>query len=198
MVSIVSIQADQSRRQWRLLLWLNQPMFQSYQFRQINPDVSVSFSSGSTWYQCFNRINSGRSIPTTKSKFGTLMTMAFQSYQFRQINPDITLDMLFKSDSDEVSIVSIQADQSRRDSAKYPKYEDWVGFNRINSGRSIPTRFVSITSWQTHWSFNRINSGRSIPTHGLRYGLNGKISSFNRINSGRSIPTRVSSMQGAS
>ena len=40
--------------------------FQSYQFRQINPDVFRSLVSGT-------------------------LLLRFQSYQFRQINPDLTL-----------------------------------------------------------------------------------------------------------
>ena len=64
-------------------------MFQSYQFRQINPDVgSVAVSRPE--YDRFNRINSGRSIPT--------LNHVWLRVQVATI----------------VSIVSIQADQSRQ------------------------------------------------------------------------------------
>ena len=63
--------------------------FQSYQFRQINPD-GMSHITKDEAIKSFNRINSGRSIQT-----GDLVTEKvpeedmFQSYQFRQINPDL-------------------------------------------------------------------------------------------------------------
>ena len=62
-------------------------MFQSYQFMQINPDVSFM----QKW---------------------TLVLIVFQSYQFMQINPDDG-DALTKLNVYMVSIVSIHADQSR-------------------------------------------------------------------------------------
>ena len=62
----------------------------------------------------FNRINSGRSIPTyNMGIFNTLCDTMFQSYQFRQINPDLIVLIVLKI-LKTVSIVSIQADQSRR------------------------------------------------------------------------------------
>ena len=64
--------------------------------------------------------------------------MVFQSYQFRQINPDIS---------------------------KVGSMCRWLnGFNRINSGRSIPTAKYLLKPDGTYSGFNRINSGRSIPT----------------------------------
>ena len=63
-------------------------MFQSYQFRQINPDVGNA-SKNRMGNKSFNRINSGRSIPTT-------------NYLRKQVKKAML-----------VSIVSIQADQSR-------------------------------------------------------------------------------------
>ena len=94
-VSIVSIQADQSRHVSELELRARISWFQSYQFRQINPD------NGKCRWQvaqlgCFNRINSGRSIPTSVKRI----------HKFHNI---------------DVSIVSIQADQSRR----YPRSVGW-------------------------------------------------------------------------
>ena len=70
------------------LLCLNTE-FQSYQFRQINPDMTELIA-------CM-----------------VLNQHRFQSYQFRQINPDEEeASILIKSNKD-VSIVSIQTDQSR-------------------------------------------------------------------------------------
>ena len=135
-VSIVSIQADQSRlicwSTWNMvlfcfnrinsgrsiptisikLLWLIEYLFQSYQFRQINPDY-CRHSRRLEWRGSFNRINSGRSIPTGE----WLATIWYTK---------------------TVSIVSIQADQSRPHPKQFGK--QWKkSFNRINSGRSIPT-----------------------------------------------------------
>ena len=86
--------------------------FQSYQFRQINPDMGNIFR-GWIVYLSFNRINSGRSIPTMvkvktcsvgysvsivsiqadqsrhlRLRNSVRLSTSFQSYQFRQINPD--------------------------------------------------------------------------------------------------------------
>ena len=117
-------------------------MFQSYQFRQINPDVgSVAVSRPE--YDRFNRINSGRSIPT--------LNHVWLRVQVATI----------------VSIVSIQADQSRLLEIEVRIFLK-NGFNRINSGRSIPTVSGTGTIDELYKSFNRINSGRSIPTsHGF-------------------------------
>ena len=88
--------------------------FQSYQFRQINPDdvselemrakVAWAFQS----YQ-FRQINPDDI--NTKPVF--VPSKAFQSYQFRQINPDFSKRRPQQQLYLEVSIVSIQADQSR-------------------------------------------------------------------------------------
>ena len=87
-VSIVSIQADQSRLQYTLNgVGMIFHVFQSYQFRQINPDPEI-WCSFFVYLCCFNRINSGRSIPTRNS-----------------LKQEIAINL--------VSIVSIQADQSR-------------------------------------------------------------------------------------
>ena len=72
----------------------------------------------------------------------------FQSYQFRQINPDV----------DEYII--------KHEKAK-------AGFNRINSGRSIPTKKAEIRKQKFEKGINRINSGRSIPTVSLLVGMAG-------------------------
>ena len=141
MVSIVSIQADQSRQyQWLFFVYL---CFQC--FNRINSGRSIP-----TWelliiplmyFSSFNRINSGRSIPTggfqlsiswrkrtfqsyqfrqinpDAKKLGKTVTLRdeFQSYQFRQINPDLRDDWEQNKVEIMVSIVSIQADQSRRE-----------------------------------------------------------------------------------
>ena len=163
-VSIVSIQTDQSR----LFTWCL-PIRRGLRF---------------------NRINSGRSIPTGKY---------FVKIKLNK----------------EVSIVSIQADQSRLLLPQSLTIFPVRSFNRINSGRSIPTRSITmnfnelIKSFQSYQfrqinpdegninllhklqdeSFNRINSGRSIPTKAWYNHLIYEEICFNRINSGRSIPT---------
>ena len=138
-VSIVSIQADQSRRlnqnqrikrqlsfqsyQFRQInpdrrssLWSFplQAVFQSYQFMQINPD-NMKFHSNISLESCFNRINSCRSIPTPSDKpqLATRTAVSIVSIHADQSrhrdNPTII------SGGALVSIVSIHADQSRRD-----------------------------------------------------------------------------------
>ena len=67
----------------------------------------------------------------------------------------------------------------------------WQSFNRINSGRSIPTMITENMLEGSFIGFNRINSGRSIPTICLILLYSISITCFNRINSGRSIPTVV-------
>ena len=62
--------------------------FQSYQFRQINPDQVEVKEIEEEKEESFNRINSDRSIPTIYVVFTNSKRVAFQSYQFRQINPD--------------------------------------------------------------------------------------------------------------
>ena len=163
-VSIVSIQADQSRHLIGIIALVTlKRRFQSYQFRQINPD-EAKYKKAYKFFISFNRINSGRSIPTfvpgkasyTKrgvsivsiqadqsrlhgmTDFGVAV-MVFQSYQFRQINPDAN-------------------NYAQNKLGRYC-------FNRINSGRSIPTLEIDYVKECIHQSrFNRINSGRSIPT----------------------------------
>ena len=85
----------------------------------------------------------------------------FQSYQFRQINPDASAGNFYKLMADEVSIVSIQADQSRQKKTLL-KISLFLSFNRINSGRSIPTwqkRFTNTKEIQEFQSyqFRQIN-----------------------------------------
>ena len=112
--------------------------FQSYQFRQINPD----FWSNTRYkflYHCFNRINSGRSIPTIQSKLG-LPAKAFVSIVSIQADQSRPLCLGFAvMVIVDVSIVSIQADQSRLEDRKRLNWLLVKSFNRINSGRSIPT-----------------------------------------------------------
>ena len=87
LVSIVSIQADQSRQVWMQSSIICDIWFQSYQFRQINPDL-INLLADVHTVNCFNRINSGRSIPTLLMIALLMLKNRFQSYQFRQINPD--------------------------------------------------------------------------------------------------------------
>ena len=219
--------------------------FQSYQFRQINPDlilkrrhkngIMVSIVSIQTdqsrlriflrrpWlsYRGFNRINSDRSIPTGKRCIILdLVRALFQSYQFRQINPDerdywyvsyyqvsivsIQTDQsrrfwawIWKTPIVVVSIVSIQTDQSRLGFSTHELNLPNTGFNRINSDRSIPTRKL-LLSRAGGICFNRINSDRSIPTRKELSVLRYTKTSFNRINSDRSIPTQAIGKDGIS
>ena len=195
-VSIVSIQADQSRPVNKTFGGYEEAAFQSYQFRQINPDYAPD--------------SRGRLYPTK-----------FQSYQFRQINPDLGLELTRAEvklcfnrinsgrsiptcdngnaqlwGAENVSIVSIQADQSRLTSGAVFSALEAKSFNRINSGRSIPTSLsvltflmygkVSIVSIQADQS----RLGKKI--HGFRWVQ----PRFNRINSGRSIPTLILEVKG--
>ena len=118
------------------------------------------------------------------------------------------------TESIRVSIVSIQADQSRRVDS-WDVHYGRVCFNRINSGRSIPTITCMADQDKAINCFNRINSVRSIPTSTEKLGYAHKFGvsivsiqadlsrrsnstvhpcpvprCFNRINSGRSIPTK--------
>ena len=137
-VSIVSIQADQSRRNSAICWWLH------------------------CWY------------------------VSIVSIQADQSRPRLTIasDLRFN----EVSIVSIQADQSRRwIHLHYWYYCHWFQsyqFRQINPDYSV---MVNLNSYRS--SFNRINSGRSIPTRCRIFNCYWIALRFNRINSGRSIPT---------
>ena len=136
--------------------------FQSYQSRQINPDLVRAMRSGALLL-LFQSYQSRQINPDNNNQFSIHVTNAtFQSYQSRQINPDVNgihvhiqirrvsivsiqtdqsrqveLHYLY-SLIGAVSIVSIQTDQSRR--GVY-QFEDgcYVSFNRINPDRSIPT-----------------------------------------------------------
>ena len=87
MVSIVSIQTDQSRPVRNLPDLQNTDSFQSYQSKQINPDL-LEICRICKIQTRFNRINPDRSIPTCSPIIVGKMLLMFQSYQFRQINPD--------------------------------------------------------------------------------------------------------------
>ena len=87
--------------------------FQSYQFRQINPDLRKEWKRVSRIRQV-----SIVSIQADQSRhllnlWGHFVKHLFQSYQFRQINPDLALAETELYGEPLVSIVSIQADQSR-------------------------------------------------------------------------------------
>ena len=161
-------------------------MFQSYQFRQINPDSTANCCTLCTteWFQSyqFSQINPDKRCPTrttfNSSGFQSYQfrqinpdlvqdptrligIIAFQSYQFRQINPDYCMVQLTWYWKQTVSIVSIQADQSRQKKTLL-KISLFLSFNRINSGRSIPTwqkRFTNTKEIQEFQSyqFRQIN-----------------------------------------
>ena len=66
--------------------------FQSYQSKQINPDIVYLRTDRGCRIACggFNRINPNRSIPTaTTQSHENVSKYAFQSYQSKQINPDL-------------------------------------------------------------------------------------------------------------
>ena len=139
LVSIVSIHADQSRLK----------MLSSWVLENLG----------------FNRINSCRSIPTTELTFiPSKAKYKFQSYQFMQINPDLDISQPNTSSLTSVSIVSIHADQSRRQS----------GSRLANRGNMVSIVSIHADQSRQYWllflritilyRFNRINSCRSIPT----------------------------------
>ena len=138
-VSIVSIQADQSRQEWEKLLEEDAKWFQSYQFRQINPDRCSRPSPGCG---------------------GIVSIVSIQADQSRLLG---TIQKHVNNE-DTVSIVSIQADQSRLQNELDGTNDELPCFNRINSGRSIPTSKPMRDILLQSTRFNRINSGRSIPT----------------------------------
>ena len=113
-------------------------VFQSYQSKQINPDLSVVMRQ-LLKLKRFNRINPNRSIPTI---LGTEKSEPekpkFQSYQSKQINPDVQQMQAPVAQQSRVSIVSIQTDQSRLMMQKRIVVL-LTCFNRINPNRSIPT-----------------------------------------------------------
>ena len=115
--------------------------FQSYQFRQINPDGDYESAAQAQADVSFNRINSGRSIPT--NVIPALPTKEEEG--FNRINSGRSIPTsegigYAHAFGDEVSIVSIQADQSRPIGLAFVNDNTMLaGFNRINSGRSIPT-----------------------------------------------------------
>ena len=163
-VSIVSIQADQSRPDEKIIGKLSKALFQSYQFRQINPDLRIPVkilqvllsmfqsyqfrqinpdqqSRNSLHHKIrgFNRINSGRSIPTFNNPeffrpWFDVSIVSIQADQSRQCKR-----LSYRTYDSSVSIVSIQADQSRRGRVPVSIVDKSRSFNRINSGRSIPT-----------------------------------------------------------
>ena len=116
--------------------------FQSYQFRQINPDYSEMAVVSS-------------------------LILEFQSYQFRQINPDLRKEWKRVSRIRQVSIVSIQADQSRHLLNLWGHFVKHLSVSivSIQADQSRPSFSWNRIIWWTI-SFNRINSGRSIPTSG--------------------------------
>ena len=194
-VSIVSIQTDQSRlllilsiyREWFLCFNRINPnrsiptilqknaskklkVFQSYQSKQINPDMEwvgiIQFSSE----RCFNRINPNRSIPTKMTLeylnlWKNVSIVSIQTDQSRRGKGVTERNTLLR-----VSIVSIQTDQSRRLNSCSTRTK-WISFNRINPNRSIPTSMTFTFLDMLKPSFNRINPNRSIPTLSLKISL---------------------------
>ena len=124
--------------------WRRMPNKWQRSFNRINsgrsiPTVSRLANRGNLLWG-FNRINSGRSIPTQS----WLPLVAMKRLRFNRINSGRSIPtpscFWWQNDTYSVSIVSIQADQSRLAvlfNYKNPNKES--GFNRINSGRSIPT-----------------------------------------------------------
>ena len=113
--------------------------FQSYQFMQINPDnlsqnqlitILLEFQS----YQ-FMQINPDVAENSAAPK---MKPAVFQSYQFRQINPDT-----YKVHNERAIMYAFQSYQFRQINPDQKEVKPIAvcirGFNRINSGRSIPT-----------------------------------------------------------
>ena len=152
-VSIVSIQTDQSRRDesWGFdcyYFW-----FQSYQSKQINPDLAITPADISAVPNCFNRINPDRSIPTLTG----LPLWNGLTTGFNRINPDrsipTTVKLRWSLKLPRVSIVSIQTDQSRQ----LPlRSQSWRGSQMPNGGTYFwKTKMIKI--YTTNFVYNLIN-----------------------------------------
>ena len=142
------------------------------------------------FFTSFNRINSGRSIPTPKWK----PTHGHREYpSFNRINSGRSIptatEKLGYAHKFGVSIVSIQADLSRRSNSTVHPCPVPRCFNRINSGRSIPTKFIA-ECLNNNNKFQSYQFRQIYPDSWLKLQSYSPITSFNRINSGRSIPTR--------
>ena len=113
----------------------------------------------------FNRINSGRSIPTSMSVATTVLDAAEVSIV--SIQADLSRrggSRRLPYSNGSVSIVSIQADLSRRESLLEPLlkvYRVSIVSIQADLSRRVAVWYITIVSVKC---FNRINSGRSIPT----------------------------------
>ena len=191
MVSIVSIQTDQSRHV------LSQPFkhrnvlvsivsIQTDQSRPLSCVLTIKhFSKG------FNRINPNRSIPT----IGKLPKTIEEMGGFNRINPNRSIPTRHLTNHStsrawRVSIVSIQTDQSRLGQWRQLCQNQPISFQSYQSKQINPDFMVcSQTNSRLISRFNRINPNRSIPTIGEQYYENTCRHRFNRINQDRSIPT---------
>ena len=94
--------------------------FQSYQSKQINPDLVQRLPKEWRLYMVsIVSIQTDQSRPV-RNLPDLQNTDSFQSYQSRQINPDMFTHYCGK-DAPDVSIVSIQTDQSRQQELLVPK-----------------------------------------------------------------------------
>ena len=138
--------------------------FQSYQSKQINPDL-ISLETSLYCPVTFQSYQSKQINPDPKIglSVGTNASL-FQSYQSKQINPDFTYD----SSTETLSVSFNRINPNR----SIPTHESqWINqiwkirrFNRINPNRSIPTQRCGKSPQTIIWGFNRINPNRSIPT----------------------------------
>ena len=91
----------------------NEALFQSNKSRQINPNMSRQIQTASVTTR-FKRINSDSSIPTSACEAWKV----WYNVGFNRINPNRSIPTIRKhiasAGQGEVSIVSIQTDQSRR------------------------------------------------------------------------------------
>ena len=127
-VSIVSIQTDQSRLRYNRYPSGRIIMFQSYQFRQINPD-SIHLSLLSLCSVLVSIV----SIQTDQSRHEFLITysswilkvsiVSIQTDQSRRI-----MINTIRKNGEWVSIVSIQTDQSRPVLKNLPSHWNWLTF----------------------------------------------------------------------
>ena len=137
-VSIVSIQTDQSRHIRRYAHRFYWQVFQSYQSKQINPDIEKT-----------------RELCAEEDD---VSIVSIQTNQSRHAESNQEIDEVTA-----VSIVSIQTDQSRR----YVVHHHWYDFSDVSivSIQTDQSRQRDLSkSILTNVRFNRINPNRSIPT----------------------------------
>ena len=137
-------------------------LFQSYQSRQINPDVAIDKLNNLISAVSIVSIQTDQSLPVHH------VIITIGKFNFNRINLDRSIPTRvlrnWPISSFRVSIVSIQTDQSRQRNGFLENFRI-TSFNRIYLDRSIPTTLLSVKGTKVGCSFNRINPNRSIPTY---------------------------------